>query len=124
MSMIISLFLRVDHDLIKIMKKPIKNKSYFIYFVRTAPKAIQKMNVNTIRKSYEDKLIAGTIATHLDNENKIKILNELQTFLDSISSFPMNENDVVSLIKSCKKHLVTSHSVACDNLSNMNRSAQ
>ena len=36
----------------------------------------------------------------------------------------MNENDVVALIKSCKKHLVTSHAVVCDNLSNMNRGAK
>ena len=72
------------------------------------------MSVNNIRKSHEDKLIAGAISIHLYNENKLKIINELQKKIDSISSFPMNENDVVVLIKSRKKYLVTSHAVVCD----------
>ena len=82
------------------------------------------MVVNTIRKSNEDNLIAGTIATHRDNENKLKTINDLQSFLDSLSSVPMNENDVVTLIKSCKNHLSTSHGVVCDNLSKVNRGAK
>ena len=82
------------------------------------------MSVNTIRKSNEDNLIAGTIAMYRDNENKLKIINDLQSFLDSLSTIPMNENDVVALIKSCKNHLSTSHAVVRDNLSKVNRGAK
>ena len=74
------------------------------------------MSVEPTRKSKEDKMIAGTIAIHNDNIDKLNIINKLQCFLESLKSHPMNENDVHSMIVMCKEHLQQSHDVANINL--------
>ena len=51
-----------------------------IFFVQQRQNQFKRMSVNTIRKSNEDNLIASTIAIHRDNENKLKIINNLQSF--------------------------------------------
>ena len=82
------------------------------------------MSDKPTRKSKEDNLISGTIAICRDNKQKFIVINKLQSFLESLHSHAMNENDVVLILTMCKEHLQKSHSIICDNLPKVNRGAK
>ena len=61
---------------------------------------------------------------HRYNENKISVINDLKSVLESSNSQAMNENEVVKALTMCKDHLRKSHSTVCVNLPNANRGSK
>ena len=70
------------------------------------------------RISKEDNILAGTIAIHKGNIEKLCVMHRLDKFLNNLRSHAMNENDVMYIISMCKEHLQQSHDVVELNLPN------
>ena len=64
------------------------------------------------RKSKGDNVMSGTIAMHNDNISKLNVMSKLDKHGNILRSSAFNENDVMSIINTCKDHLQKSHDVA------------
>ena len=60
------------------------------------------MESESVQNSKQDKVLKGTLEIINDNNNKLLLNDKIDAFLDGLKSTPMNENEVVCLLKSCK----------------------
>ena len=60
------------------------------------------MESESVQNSKQDKVLKGTLEIIKDNNNKLLLIEKIDLFLDGLKSTPMNENDIVCLLKSCK----------------------
>ena len=73
------------------------------------------------RISKEYNIIAGTIAMHKENMEKLHVTCRLDKFLNNLHSHAMNENGIMYIISMCKEHFQQSHDVVELNLPKINR---
>ena len=78
------------------------------------------MESESVQNSKQDKVLKGTLEITNDNNNKLLLNDKIDAFLDGLKSTPMNENEVVCLLKSCKDNFKLSHDTVNNSLPKVN----
>ena len=78
------------------------------------------MESESVQNSKQDKVLKGTLEIINDNNNKLLINDKIDKFLDGLKSTPMNENEVVCLLKSCKDNFKLSYDTVNNSLPKVN----
>ena len=78
------------------------------------------MESESVQNSKQDKVLKGTLEIIKDNNNKLLLIEKIDLFLDGLKSTPMNENEVVCLLKSCKDNFKLSHDTVKNSLPKVN----
>ena len=78
------------------------------------------MSNSSVRTSKQDKVLKGTLDLLEDNNNKLNVIAQIDIFITSLMSNPINENDVKRIVNMCKEFLVNSHSIVMNSLPKIN----
>ena len=75
-------------------------------------------------KEQANKLLEGSISILKDNKQKLDAINKIIYVIESIKTAPINENDVVKIMSTCKDYLQRSHDLANENMPKINGKAR